>query len=254
MKPAGLLLPLLFVVAACGRPPSMPESLRNDPPVTVDSDGVSVPTVSRPEVEEAEETEEVEEASGAEPDGSTGPESPTGPTASEDPEPGFVVINEIYYDAVGSDTDGLLFVELYGTPGLGLGGCKISFINGDNGEETESITLPEDAVVGTDGFYLIADSRDGQPAVTQVTGADLVDNFDPQNGPDAVLLLDAAGAAGADGNLLDRVGYGEAVPLFEGQPAPDVASGHSLERASPGLDTDDNAADFVDRVSPTPGQ
>lgn len=194
------------------------------------------------------------------------PTPPVGTPASSPPVaptiPGRVVLNEIYYDAVGSDTDGLLFVELYGTPAFPVGGYKINFVNGADGKITDSVTLPDGAALRPDGFYLIADSRTDQPTVTQVVGAagaasvDLIDNFDPQNGPDAVQLLDAAG------QLVDAVAYGNGVvptaenglATGEGSPAPDVVNGHSIERSSPGLDTDNNAADFVDRPSPTPGR
>jgi hypothetical protein len=89
-----------------------------------------------------------------------------------------------------------------------------------------------------------------------VIHADLVDSFDPQNGPDAVQLLDN------HDRLLDAVGYGEGIvslaanrlPAFEGTFAPDVVNGHSLERAVTGRDTNDNDADFIDRPQPTPGE
>ncbi|MBI2067058.1 MAG: lamin tail domain-containing protein [Deltaproteobacteria bacterium] len=168
---------------------------------------------------------------------------------------GFVVINEILYDVAGSDTNGVLFIELYGTPFFDLGGFKILFVNGDNGEMTDSITVPAGAKVGTDGFYLIADAKNGIPSESFVQGADLIDDFDPQNGPDAVLLFDS------NGSLVDSLGYGdlttigtaEGEQLFEGDPAPDVAQGHSLERNFPGVDMNNNRDDFVEKVIPTPG-
>ncbi|MBI2982251.1 MAG: lamin tail domain-containing protein [Deltaproteobacteria bacterium] len=168
---------------------------------------------------------------------------------------GFVVINEIFYDAVGSDLNGLVFIELFGTPGLPVGGYQIYFVNGEDGKSTDSITLPEAARIGDDGFYLIADSKTGSPDETQVVQADLIDEFDPQNGPDAVQLVSP------DGILLDAVGYGEGMiqsgenglAMYESSPTLDVPSGHSLERSSPGQETDNNAADFVEREVPTPG-
>ena len=177
------------------------------------------------------------------------------PISEEPPVPGRVVLNEIFYDAVGSDTDGILFVELYGTPGMALGGFRIVFVDGGDGSVDDSITLPGEAEIGADGFYLVADSGTGQ-AASEVSGADLVDNFDPQNGPDAVQLLDSLG------ELADAVAYGNGVvPLaenglaaFEGTAAPDVINGHSLERREPGLDIDNNLADFVDREAPSPGR
>lgn len=166
-----------------------------------------------------------------------------------------VVLNEIYYDAVGSDTDGVLFIELYGDPTLKLEGYRVNFIDGADGSVDDSILLPAEAQLPEDGFYVIGDAKTGFPLETNVVGADFVDNFDPANGPDAVQLLDP------QGGLIDAVGYGEGVmgPAqngladFEGALAPDVLNGHSLERASPGLDFDNNFNDFVDRELPTPG-
>lgn len=188
---------------------------------------------------------------GAEP---TDPPVPVAPNPVAAPK--RVVLNEIYYDAVGSDIDGLLFIELYGTPEMGIDRYQIHFVNGEDGKIYDSITLPEGAKVGSDGFYLVADSRTGNAVSSQVAGADLIDNFDPQNGPDGVQLVDPTG------RLVDAVGYGEGVaplaenglPAFEGSSAPDVINGRSLERREPGLDTDHNLADFVDRETPTPGR
>ncbi len=124
------------------------------------------------------------------------------------------------------------------------------------GHVYDAVHLPQGAAIPDDGFYVIADARTGSTTETSVVGADFVDNFDPQNGPDAVQLLDR------DGFLLDALAYGNGVvptaenglATFEGTPSIDVLNGHSLERAQPGLDTDDNAVDFVDRDVPTPGR
>ncbi|MBI2082861.1 MAG: lamin tail domain-containing protein [Deltaproteobacteria bacterium] len=182
-------------------------------------------------------------------------EDPPVESVSDAVSEGFVVINEIFYDAVGSDTDGVVFVELFGTAGLSLGRHQILFMNGEDGVQKDSITIPEGAVIGPDGFYLIADAKTGNPSATQVAEADLIDEFDPQNGPDAVQLVNP------DGILLDVVGYGEGImqsgenslAMYELSPTLDVPSGHSIERVSPGQDTDNNAADFVEREVPTPG-
>ncbi len=175
------------------------------------------------------------------PSGLPAPAEPVPVTRSQ----GKVVLNEIYYDAVGSDTDGLLFVELYGTPSLSLSSYQVRLVNGDDAKVYDVLTLPQEAQVPVDGYYVIADERTGQPDATQVPGADFITNFDPQNGPDAIQLFDEAGV------LLDAVAYGPA--SGEGDPAVDVISGHSIERVSPGFDTDDNAADFMDQPGPTPG-
>jgi hypothetical protein len=237
-------LTVLMLSAACGAPPSRPESLWDS---TSPSDTGGARSVPARIWEGGESGGPTEAADGAE--GETPP--------VEEPEiVGTVVINEIYYDAVGNDTDGLLFVELYGTPGLPVGGFQILFVDGGDGSVDDTIVLPEGVRLPEDGFYVVADARTGAPDLTQVAGADLIDNFDPQNGPDAVQLTDV------EGGLLDAVGYGEGLAsiaenglaTFEGSPCPDVVNGHSLEREEPGLDTGSNLDDFAERETPTPGE
>ncbi|HEX5037808.1 MAG TPA: hypothetical protein VFX30_11670 [bacterium] len=192
-----------------------------------------------------------------------GPEGPSpvdpGPVDPlENPIPpasGKVVLNEIFYDAVGTDTDGVLFVELFGDAGKDVSNYKINFVDGADGSVDDSVVLPPDARLRSDGFYLIGDAKNGLPSSTNVAGADFIDNFDPANGPDAVLLLDG------NGTFVDAVGYGDGILAtgadgfidFEEAAAPDVFNGHSLERREPGFDTDDNFNDFLDRETPTPG-
>ncbi|MFH1873695.1 MAG: Ig-like domain-containing protein [Pseudomonadota bacterium] len=168
--------------------------------------------------------------------------------------PSFLILNEILYDAAGDETDGHLFVELLGEPGTDISNFSIVFINGANGAETENINIPEDSIIPEDGIFLIADTRTGAPDQTNVAEADLLDNFDPQNGPDCVQLLDHNHV------LLDSVGYG--TPLsetaendlacFETLPTEDASAGQSISRIS-GVDTDNNANDFIVFLEPTPG-
>jgi hypothetical protein len=163
------------------------------------------------------------------------------------PTPGssFPLISEVLYDAVGSD-NGLVFVELYGEPGTILDGLSLEGINGSNGEVTPSLTLT--GTIPSDGFFVVAD--DVGDGTTFVPDADLILNFDFQNGPDSVVLHDA-------GLVLDAVGYGvfEVGEIFagEGEPAPDGVAGSSLARVFADLDTDDNLADFEVVSEPTPG-
>ena len=83
-----------------------------------------------------------------------------------------------------------------------------------------------------------------------VAGSDLLANFDFQNGPDSIVLLDGE-------TVLDAVGYGvfglEDIFAGEGTAAPDAPAGSSLARLFADLDTDDNALDFEVLGVPTPG-
>ena len=155
------------------------------------------------------------------------------------------LIAEVFYDAVGSD-DGQSFVELYGTPGLDLAGFTVEGINGANGAVTDSVMLS--GLIPLDGFFVVADDRgDG---TTLVANADLILDFDFQNGPDSVLLRFGSDA-------IDALGYGVFGPgdVFagEGAAAPDAPAGSSLARLFANADTGDNATDFAVLAAPTPG-
>ena len=155
------------------------------------------------------------------------------------------VLSELYYDAVGSD-DGESFVEIHGLPGTSLEGFAIDGVNGSNGLVGPTILLS--GAIGASGLFVVADRRtDG---TSSVAGADLLANFDFQNGPDSVVLRQGT-------SVLDALGYGTFVAgeinAGEGAPAPGVSAGSSLARRFANVDTNDNAADFVALSMPTPG-
>jgi hypothetical protein len=155
------------------------------------------------------------------------------------------LLSEVLYDAVGSD-DGLGFVELYGTPGTPLDGLFVEVVNGSDGGVVATLALT--GTIPDDGLFVVADQlSDG---TTAVPGADLLLNFDIQNGPDSVTLTDGV-------EVLDALGFGDFGPgeVFagEGAPAPDVPAGSSLARRFANVDSDDNASDFVELAVPTPG-
>jgi hypothetical protein len=156
-----------------------------------------------------------------------------------------LVISELFYDAVGAD-DGLSFVELYGAPGTSLEGVSLEGVNGSNGALTHSLALAGE--VPDDGIFVLADGQAGGASL--VMGADLVLDFDFQNGPDSVVLR--SGDA-----VLDALGYGVFGPdeFFAGlgNPAPDAPAGSSLARLFADLNSGDNLADFAVLATPTPG-
>ncbi len=161
------------------------------------------------------------------------------------PASGLPLISEVFYDAVGSD-NGLVFVELFGDPGTLLMGLSLEGVNGSNGNVGPVISLT--GTIPADGFFVVADDvGDGS---TSVSNADLIANFDFQNGPDSILLVSA-------GSAVDALGYGVfgAGEVFagEGLPAPDAAAGSSLARRFANVDSDDNAMDFLELANPSPG-
>jgi len=167
----------------------------------------------------------------------------------------FVLLNEIFYDSTESDTDGHAFIELYGEPEKDLAGYQVVLINGSDGSILDTITIPDGKKTHSNGLFLIADARTNTSNQSFVLNADLIDNFDPQNGPDALQILDD------QGHLLDSLTYGvgavstarNGLVCGEGNPAQDTSAGHSLSRTN-GLDTNDNSQDFADLPAPTPGE
>ena len=119
-------------------------------------------------------------------------------------------------------------------------------MNGSDGSVT--VTLPLSGVIPADGIFVVAD--DAGDGTTSVAEADLILNFDFQNGPDSVVLRDGGG-------VVDALGYGVFgggdVFAGEGTPAADPPAGSSLARLFADVDTDDNAADFAALSEPTPG-
>lgn len=220
----------------------------------IDPPPFASPTVSEQEEAQPEEQASSRDSSGTSQDAVDEERATTdNETPSAKVRPQTLVINELLYDFTGSDTDGQLFVELVGDAGADIGGYKIVFVNGDGGAAMETITVLTAASIADDGLFLIADAKNGAAGDSFVPDFDFLDDFDPQNGPDCVQLLDD------QGELVDAVGYGSplpttaenGLPCFEGTPATDVPTGKSLSRVN-GADTDDNAADFV-ATDPTPG-
>jgi len=155
------------------------------------------------------------------------------------------LISEVFYDASGSD-DGRGFVELWGLPGTSLEGMSLQGVNGSNGAVTPIIDLS--GVIGAGGLFVVADRT--SEGTTEVPGADLLANFDFQNGPDSVQLWFGE-------LLLDAVGYGVfgvgEIFAGEGTPTLDPPAGSSIARLFANVDTDDNASDFGTLDPPTPG-
>ncbi len=153
---------------------------------------------------------------------------------------GQVVINEVFYDPPGNDTE--CFVELMGEPGLSLDDYSLVGVNGDGGNKYNLIDLSGHRIP-QDGYFVVAQSEN-------VPKADLVDskvNF--QNGPDSIQLWHGD-------EKIDSVGYGDfsaASFAGEGKPTLDL-SGYSIGRRPDGMDTDNNSIDFVGLALKSPGE
>ena len=154
-----------------------------------------------------------------------------------------VLIQEVYYDAIGPDS-AAVFTELIGPPGASLDGWSLVGVNGSTGAPYRTVGLG--GTIPLDGIFVIATAT---ASVELALERDFTGSIDWQNGPDAVQLLDPLG------HILDALQYGDAGEgnAGEGGPAEDVDAGFSLTRDEHGTDTDDNATDFRAAV-PTPGR
>ena len=154
--------------------------------------------------------------------------------------PGTVLINEVLYDPEGGDGAGEgEFIELLGPPEMDVTGLRLYGINGSSGAEY----LGPVVLIGSldsDGFMVAGGAN--------IAAADMPLPATLQNGPDSIQLR------GCDEAVVDALAYGEfsesEFPAGEGASAPDIAD-TSIGRQ--GLDTDDNATDFVIQEVPSPG-
>ena len=156
-----------------------------------------------------------------------------------------VVINEVLYDAQGTDYD--VFVELRGAPNTILDGITLIGVNGSNGADYKEIYLS--GMIGEDGYFVVAHNKASEEISS---AADMTTHkVDYQNGPDSLQLR-------YSGQILDALAYGEfgddAIAAGEGEPALAAANaGQSLGRQGEAADSDDNASDFSLCSEPTPG-
>lgn len=174
--------------------------------------------------------------------------------------PPGLVINELDYDSVG--TDSAEFLEIYNaspSPAI-LDGLAVIAINGATDEEYDRWDLS--GVLGGEEFLLLA----GDDVVTPlgVTVISLSDNSIQNGDPDGIVLFDTVNeeivdALSYEGSMtaVSISGVAGAFDLVEGT-ATDAednnTSTFSLIRSPDGADTDDAADDWFETSTPTPGE
>ncbi|MCB8922543.1 MAG: ExeM/NucH family extracellular endonuclease [Ardenticatenaceae bacterium] len=159
--------------------------------------------------------------------------------------PHDVIINEVDYDQVGTDTAEFIELKNISTGTVSLNGYTVELVNGSDGSVYETITLP-DVTLAAGAYYLLCASS------PQVTNCDWTGAFASiQNGaPDAIGLR-------YQGSLVDALSYEGSVAGYTETSATVAADsnsvmGISISRFPDGIDTDDNSADFSARCI-TPG-
>ncbi|MFC1741364.1 lamin tail domain-containing protein [Nanoarchaeota archaeon] len=155
-----------------------------------------------------------------------------------------VVISEVYYDPIGTETGGEA-VELYNPTG---GDVDISgYVIATESSASDAV-VPGGTVLLSGGYYLITDT--GWSGLKDDAGwpdADHEEAITMSNTDAGVALLYP------NGTSVDAVGWGSAAGigagLSEGTPAVDVGAGMSLLRSDVGSDSDDNSVDFVESAA-----
>lgn len=157
-----------------------------------------------------------------------------------------VLINELQYDPPGGpDEAGHEWVELYNASSVAVPLAGWQLADNKGAEDLGPAGRLEPGayliVAGGEGFAADHPGYTGQ--VLALGGA--IGNGLGNSG-DRLRLL------GGGGTLWDAMSYGDDATALD-PPAPDVAGGHSLERAPAGADTD-RSSDWVDQAEPSPGR
>ncbi|MDE3095752.1 MAG: lamin tail domain-containing protein [Chloroflexota bacterium] len=171
---------------------------------------------------------------GATPDARPGARSVTGAR---------VVINEVLYDPDASPDAAGEWVELYnaGDAAQDVTGWTLT----DNGgtDQIAALAVPARGYAIVAASATFAQAHPAYRAALTTAGGRLGNSLG--NDGDHLLLKDGAGA------LVDAISWGADTSVLKPAIA-DVPAGHSIERRTPGGDTD-RAADFVDNLRPSPG-
>ncbi|MFW8626773.1 lamin tail domain-containing protein [Deinococcus sp. ME38] len=148
---------------------------------------------------------------------------------------GEPVVNELYYDAPGTDAG--TFIELKGPAGKSLSGYTLAAFD-TAGTQYRTITLSGTIPAG--GYFVVAQD-------TTVANRNLVNaGADLNNGAGSLRLLKS-------GAVIDAVAYGSPTSSRgEGASAATTGAGSALARVPDGSDTDANSVDFRVQAA-TPG-
>lgn len=173
-----------------------------------------------------------------------------------------IVINEIDYDNIG--TDSAEFIELYNPSATTqtLVNRAVVLVNGAGGVTNGTFDLTSLGSLGPGEYLVIAQSNtllSVPAAAKKVTAAGSSNMI--ENGPDAVILIDTGTST-----VLDAVSYEgsitwtsvvPSVPAFEGAAGTSIADSNSVNnsmcRNPNGADTNQNTSDFILCTAPTIG-
>ena len=151
-----------------------------------------------------------------------------------------VRIEEVYYDPIGTESGGEAVV-LYNPLNLAV---DISGWTIKTETSNTDVTLPVEAVIDAQGYYLITDvGWDENKDDVNWESADYEEAITLSNSDAGVALINSSG------DIVSSVGWGNSDEilegLYEGIPAIDVDPGNSLLRMQ---DSNDNSVDFVSSI------
>ncbi len=165
-----------------------------------------------------------------------------------------LVINEVYYDpdsahmqGTSPDENDFEWIEIYNPTSLTVNVKDWKVVDNSGAEKTVSTSNRN---IGPGQFAVLAKAANvfglwSIPSSAEQIQLGEVFGNGLSNSGDRVVLKDSLG------NLIDQMSYGTDTTVFNPS-ATDVVEGHSLERDPDGIDTN-TAADFINRVVPTPG-
>ncbi len=165
-----------------------------------------------------------------------------------------VVINEVY--GAGGNTGAVYqndFVELYNSSDTSviMTSWSIQYTSSTGNSWGNNKVVFSDTIPAN-GFFLIKLAAGNVPG-TPLPAEDASGNINLSGTAGKLILCNTATSLSAntnpnestDSNIVDKLGYGGANG-FEGTgPAPAASAATSVQRSSPGVDTDNNIADFI---------
>jgi hypothetical protein len=195
-----------------------------------------------------------------------GSDSRSGQVNVGSPCPAGLVINEIDYDQVGTDTAS--FIEIYnpGASSVSLTNLAVVLVNGSNNSEYARYALSSaGASLGAGHYLVIANSSVTVPAGELKINVGASNDFIQNGAPDGVALIDTStpsliDALSYEGSITAGTitGFPSPVSLVEGTALPistadSNTTNGSLVRSPNGHDTDNAASDWAFATTVTPG-
>jgi hypothetical protein len=176
-----------------------------------------------------------------------------------------LVINEVDYDQVGSDTTEFIEIHNGAAAAVDLTSLAVVLVNGAGNLEYQRFMLADAGASLPAGGYLVISNANvtvpgGALHLVVTTANDIVQN----GAPDGIALIDTAASTVLDAlsyegsiTAAQITGFAAAVSLVEGTATgvadDNVTAMRSLIRSPNGADTDDAAADWAASTTLTPG-